>query len=250
MTRLEGKCAVVTGASQGIGAAIARRFAHEGARVVLVARQRDKLERLQEELGDAASVHTADLTDPSSAPAVLAHTVERFGPVDVLVNNAGMDFTSELLETPLEDTRRVFDINFFAPLRMLQVVAASMVGRGGSIVNITSQQAAVYVDTLAIYGASKGALATLSRAAAVELAPHGIRVNAIAPGLTESPLTDVWFAEQDDPAAFRASEEARIPIGRLTMPEEVAAAAVYLASDEAGAVTGATLAVDGGYTSR
>jgi NAD(P)-dependent dehydrogenase (short-subunit alcohol dehydrogenase family) len=167
-----------------------------------------------------------------------------------LVNNAGMDYTSDLLSTPMADVELVFAVNFFGALRMLQAAALAMAGRGGSIVNVTSQQANVYVDTLAVYGASKAALQTLTRGAAVELAPQGIRVNAVAPGLTDTPLVTTWVDDQPDPVSFRAAEAARIPIGRLIEPGEVAAAIAYLASDEAASVTGASLAVDGGYTAR
>jgi NAD(P)-dependent dehydrogenase (short-subunit alcohol dehydrogenase family) len=249
--RLDGKCAIVTGATQGIGLATTRRLLHEGARVVMVARNGERCAAVAAELGEERVAFVAgSVDDAATAGAAVALAQERFGPLDILVNNAGMDYTSDLLTTPMADVELVFSVNFFGAVRMLQAAAPAMAGRGGSIVNVTSQQANVYVDTLAIYGASKAALQTLTFGAAVELAPMGIRVNAVAPGLTDTPLVTAWVDEQPDPVAFRAAEAARIPIGRLIEPGEVAAAIAYLASDEAASVTGASLAVDGGYTAR
>jgi len=123
-----------------------------------------------------------------------------------------------------------------------------MAGRGGSIVNVTSRLAHVGLPGSAVYGASKGALSSLTRGAAVELARLSIRVNEVAPGLTETPMIDLWIAEQPDPEAFRRERAASIPLERFADPDDVAAAVVYLASDEARSVTGARIAVDGGYT--
>ncbi len=131
---------------------------------------------------------------------------------------------------------------------MLQAAACAMRGRGGSIVNVTSRTAAVGVPTMAVYGASKGALTSLTRGAAADLARAGIRVNAVAPGFTETPLLTAWLAAQSDPEAIRLKVAEQIPQGRLATPADVAAAILYLASDEAAHVTGAVLAVDGGYT--
>jgi NAD(P)-dependent dehydrogenase (short-subunit alcohol dehydrogenase family) len=249
--RLDGKCAIVTGATQGIGLATTQRLLDEGARVVMVARNGERCAAVAAELGEERVAFVAgSVDDAATAGAAVTLAQERFGPLDILVNNAGMDYTSDLLTTPMADVELVFSVNFFGALRMLQAAAPAMAGRGGSIVNVTSQQANVYVDTLAVYGASKAALQTLTFGAAVELAPQGIRVNAVAPGLTDTPLVTAWVDEQPDPVAFRAAEAARIPIGRLIEPGEVAAAIAYLASDEAASVTGASLAVDGGYTAR
>ncbi|HMJ34478.1 MAG TPA: glucose 1-dehydrogenase [Baekduia sp.] len=249
--RLEGRCAIVTGATQGIGLATTQRLLDEGARVVMVARNRERCEGVVAELGEErVAFVAASIDDAGTAAAAVTLAQERFGPLDILVNNAGMDYTSDLLTTPMADVELVFAVNFFGALRMLQAAALAMAGRGGSIVNVTSQQANVYVDSLAVYGASKAALQTLTRGAAVELAPQRIRVNAVAPGLTDTPMITTWVDDQADPVAFRAAEAARIPIGRLIDPGEVAAAIAYLASDEAASVTGASLAVDGGYTAR
>jgi len=242
--------AIVTGATAGIGAAIARAFVREGARLVLVARQREPGEQLVRELGreDACFV-AGDVADSSTAGAAVDAARERFGRLDVVVNNAGIDLSSTpLLETRETDARRVLDVNFFGALFMIQAAMPSLSERGGSIVNVTSRLATVGLAGSAVYGASKGALLSLTKAAAVELAPSGIRVNALAPGLTETPLVDAWLARQDDPTAFRRSVVDTIPQRRLATPEEVASAAVYLASADAASITGACLAVDGGYT--
>jgi NAD(P)-dependent dehydrogenase (short-subunit alcohol dehydrogenase family) len=190
-----------------------------------------------------------DLNHDGSPETVVAEALSAFGALDVLVNNAGEDYTRPLLDAPLQDVRQVFETNFFAAFRMLQAAALTMRERGGgSIVNVTSRLAVIGVDTMTVYGASKGALLTLTRGAAVELAPANIRVNAVAPGLTATPLYVAYLSRQQDPHATEAKARSSIPQGRVAEPADVAAAIAYLASDEAGHVTGHSLAVDGGYT--
>lgn len=247
MGRLQGKIAVITGATSGIGSATARLFAREGASVVLVGRRTEAGEKLAAELGARGRFKATDLTREGAAAEVVEFA-EAFGPLNILVNNAGIDFAAPLLDSSVSDVRQVFEVNLFSALWMLQAAARSMRGRGGSIVNVTSRTAQVGVPTMSVYGASKAALAALTRAAAIELAHEGIRVNAVAPGLTMTPLVEAWLSKQADPQAFRAEVEATIPQRRLATPEEVASAILYLASDEASHVTGASLAVDGGYT--
>jgi NAD(P)-dependent dehydrogenase (short-subunit alcohol dehydrogenase family) len=246
--RLRGKTAIITGATSGIGTATACRFAAEGAQVVLCGRDREAASRLLAELSrTTCEVVLGDVTDPGTAAAAL-EAAARLGSLDVLVNNAAVDFTSDLYETRVEDVRRVMEVNFVGAFLMLQSAARAMRGRGGSIINLVSRTATVGVPTMAVYGASKGALASLTRGAAVDLAADGIRVNAIAPGFTETPLMATWLAAQPDPQQARSQAAAKIPQGRFATPEDVAAAAVFLASDESAHVTGITLAVDGGYT--
>lgn len=247
--RLDGKVAIVTGATAGIGEAVSRAFAREGARaVLLVARTRGPLERLAAELGPSAAPHAGDVSDQATARAAVARATE-LGGLDVLVNNAGLDLVAPVTETSETDARRIFDVNLFGALFLLQEAARALAARGGgSIVNVSSRTATAGVPGMAVYSASKGALEALSRAAAVELAPHQVRVNVVAPGLTRTRMNEEWVGAQEDPAAFMRQLEARIPQRRLAQPEDVAAAVVYLASDEARHVTGATLAVDGGYT--
>jgi NAD(P)-dependent dehydrogenase (short-subunit alcohol dehydrogenase family) len=247
--RLEGKTVIVTGGTMGIGEAIVHRCLDEGARVVVVARNAERGERLVAELGDDRVRFVAgDVADPATADAAV-ESAEAFGGVDVLVNNAAIDFTSDLLETDLDEVRRVFEINVFGAFSMLTRVARELKRRGGgSIVNVSSRLASIGVPTMVVYSASKGALLALTRGAAIELAGHNVRVNAVAPGLTATPLYDTWVGEQDDPETFAAELAKTIPQGRVGTPEEVAAAVVYLAADESGHVTGASIPIDGGYT--
>jgi NAD(P)-dependent dehydrogenase (short-subunit alcohol dehydrogenase family) len=159
-----------------------------------------------------------------------------------------MDHTGDLLAVEHSEVRRVIEVNFLGACWFLQAAGRAMHSRGGAIVNVTSRLASIGVPTMAIYSASKGALLALTRAAAVELAPLGIRVNAVAPGFTATPLFDAWLAEQPDHAEALRSALHGIPQGRLGTPEDVAAAVAFLAADESAYVTGASLPVDGGYT--
>jgi NAD(P)-dependent dehydrogenase (short-subunit alcohol dehydrogenase family) len=246
--RLAGKVAVVTGATAGIGEEISRAFVREGARVVLVARTGDALAKLAAGLGGAASCVAGDVAHPATAVAA-SEEAARLGGLDALINNAGIDLDAPLLETAAEQTRRVFEVNFFGALSMLQETARRMASSGGgSIVNISSRTATAGVPGMAVYGATKGALESLSRAAAVELAAQHVRVNVIAPGLTRTRMNEEWLAGRPDPEAFLEGVLQTIPQRRLGLPEDVAAAAIYLASDESRHVTGATIAIDGGYT--
>lgn len=248
MRRLEGKTAIVTGATMGIGEAVARRLDEEGARQVLVARGRERGVALAAELGERARFLEGSVTDSATAEAAVDAAAE-LGGLDVLVNNAGIDFTGDLLQTREQDVRRIFETNFFGACWMLLAAARAMrANGGGSIVNLTSRLASIGVPTMGIYSASKGALLSLTRAAAVELAPQGIRVNAVAPGLTATPLFEEWIGEQADPEGFRAKVQETIPQRRFGRPEEVAAAVAYLAADESAHVTGASIPIDGGYT--
>jgi NAD(P)-dependent dehydrogenase (short-subunit alcohol dehydrogenase family) len=191
---------------------------------------------------------SADLAEPESAGRVVDAGFEAFGRLDALINNAGLDLAAPLLETRVEDARRIFAVNALAPLWMIQAAAPALGERGGAIVNVTSRLAHIGVSEMAVYGASKGALRALTHGAAVELAPMGIRVNAVAPGMTETPLFSEWIAGLPDPDAARAEVEGRIPLGRLASPADVAEAIVFLAGDGAAHITGVTLPVDGGYT--
>ena len=185
MKRLEDKTVIVTGGTMGIGESIVRRCLDEGAGVVVVARNAERGERLLAELGGERLRFVAgDVADPATADAAV-EAAEELGGVDVLVNNAAIDFTSDLLDTDPGDVRRVFEINVFGAFSMLTRVARELKARGGgSIVNVSSRLASIGVPTMVVYSASKGALLALTRGAAIELAPHNVRVNAVAPGLT------------------------------------------------------------------
>ncbi len=220
----------------------------EGASLGDVGETQPVVQRTVAELGDRVRFVAGDVADPATADAAV-EAAEAFGGVDVLVNNAAVDYTSDLLDTPIDDVRRIFETNVFGAFSMLTRVARELKARGGgSIVNVSSRLAAIGVPTMVAYSASKGALSALTRGAAVELARDNVRVNAVAPGMTATPLFDAWIGEQDDPGAFAAKVADAIPQGRVGTPEEVAAAVAWLSADESGHVTGASIPIDGGYT--
>lgn len=249
--RLAGKVAIVTGATEGIGAAISRMFVAEGARVVAVARRPGPGAELVERLGEErVSFVAGDVADPRTADRAVAEALGRFGALDVLVNNAALDLSGvPLFETTEEQARTLVAVNVLGSLWMLLACGRAMAERGGgSIVNITSRLGLVGLPGSVVYGATKGALHALTRGAAVEWASLGIRVNSVAPGLTDTPMIEVWLESQPDPEGFRRAREQSIPQGRFADPSDVAYAVLYLASDEARSVTGASISVDGGYT--
>ena len=238
----ERRVVLITGASRGVGAVARDRFLDAGDRVVAVSRSLE-----ERGTGDLLEIG-ADLAEPAAAGQVVAAALAEFGHLDVLVNNAALDLAAPLLETTPEDAQRIFAINALAPLWMIQAAGEALAERHGAIVNVTSRLAHIGVPEMAVYGASKGALRALTHGAAVELAPRGVRVNAVAPGMTETPLFAEWLADSPDPEGRRAAVVERIPMGRLATPDDIAAAIMFLASDAAAHITGATLPVDGGYT--
>jgi NAD(P)-dependent dehydrogenase (short-subunit alcohol dehydrogenase family) len=249
--RLDGRRAIVTGAGAGIGRAIAARFAAEGARVLVADLDDDAAGEVVRELGAPALAHTVDVSDEQSVAAMIARAVDEWGGLDVLVNNAGIGIAATTPDTDAQDWRRVLDVcltgTFFG---MKHAIPAMRAAGGGSIVNMSSVAALVGVADRAAYCAAKGGILALTRAAAIDHVDEGIRVNCIAPGTVDTPWIDRITAGYDDPAAARTAMEARQPHGRLVAPEEIAAMAAYLASDEAGSVIGAAMVVDGGMTAR
>lgn len=246
--RLANKVVVVTGATSGIGERIARRLVEDGAQVLVTGRSVPRGTQLASELGQRSHFHPADITLPEAANEIMAAAKAHFGRVDVLVNNAAIDHTGDLLEVPEHEIRATFEVNTIAPIRLLQAAASAMQASGGSIINITSRLASIGVPTMGIYSASKGAMLAMTKAAAIELAPKNIRVNAVAPGMAKTPLYDEWLAGQDDPDQVNADVVSKIPLGRLAHPNDVASAVSFLASDDAAYLTGVSLPVDGGYT--
>ncbi len=241
MGRLQAKRAIVTGAGQGIGRAAAELFAAEGAQVIAVDRNADALATLK-----GCETETLDLLDP----AAIAAFGERTGAVDVLFNCAGYVDAGDLLATQDAGYRLSFDLNVHAITHMLQAFLPAMIARGGgAIVNMASVAGAVIgVGNRYAYCASKGAVAGITRSVALDYVGKGIRCNAICPGTVQSPSLDERLAATGDAEAARAAFVARQPMGRLGRAEEIAALALYLASDESAYTTGQMHVIDGGWT--
>ncbi len=241
MFRLDGRTALVTGASGGIGAAIARALHAQGAAVTLSGTRRDALDALADELGERAHVCPADLRDAGAADTLVAAAEAAAGPLHILVNNAG--FTRDMLALRMkdEDWASVLDVDLGAPFRLCRAALRGMLRRrAGRIVQISSVVGHTGNPGQANYAAAKAGLAGMSRALAQEVGGRGITVNLVAPGFVQTAMTDAL------PDAQRARLVEATPLGRMGRPEDVGAAVVYLASDEASWVTGATLHVNGG----
>jgi NAD(P)-dependent dehydrogenase (short-subunit alcohol dehydrogenase family) len=266
--RLAGRVALVTGAASGIGRAVARRFLAEGARVAAADLNRDGLaaefggpatadsrEGAGADSGETTGVVTVagDVSRPDDAARMAAAAAEAFGAIDILVNCAGIARYTNFLELPLAEWQLVQDVNATGTFLIAQAVARHMVtghpdgGRTRAIVNIASIEAHVVLASSGHpqvhYNASKGAVHMITRALAVELAPHGIRVNSVCPGVTETPLASFTLASPYQ----RAMIERQVPLGRVGQPEDIAAAALFLASEDASYITGEALVVDGGF---
>ncbi len=249
--RLAGRRAIVTGAGAGIGRAIAVRFAAEGARVLVADLDSEAAEAVVRELDAPAMAQVVDVSSEESTAQMVRRAGDEWGGLDVLVNNAGIGVAATTPDTNPDDWRRVLDVclsgTFFCMKHAIPVMRA---GGGGAIINLSSTAALVGVADRAAYSAAKGGILALTRAAAIDHVGEGIRVNCIAPGTVDTPWVDRITASYDDPAEARSAMEARQPHGRLVMPEEIAAMAAYLASEEAASVIGAAMVVDGGMTAR
>jgi NAD(P)-dependent dehydrogenase (short-subunit alcohol dehydrogenase family) len=243
--KLANKVAIVTGASQGIGLACAQRLVREGARVMLADVRDQEGAASAQALGDAARFFCADVSQKADVDALLAATLAAFGQVDILVNNAGVTHAAEFLDLAEEDFDRVLRINLKSMFLCSQAVARDMVKRqaGGCIINMSSVNAELTIPNQVPYVISKGGVNQLTRVSSISLAQYGIRVNAIGPGtiLTELAKKAVLASPE-----ARHTILSRTPLGRCGEPEEVAAIAAFLASDDASYITGQTLYADGG----
>jgi len=249
MNRLEGKVAVITGGNAGIGEAIAKRFAEEGAFVVLTGRRQQELDRvvsvIRHSKGKVLAV-AGSVTNDTHVQDVVRQTIDSFGRIDILVNNAGIgEFGKRLHEIDDASWASVLDVNLTGVFRMTRAVVPQMLKQGrGAIVNISSIASLVGIPTLSAYAASKGGLDALTRAMAVDYAQDGIRCNVVNPGLIDTPMAAPLMANPESLQPLLAQYAIRRP----GAPEEVANMVLYLASDEAAWVTGGTFTIDGGMT--
>lgn len=251
MKRLDGKVALVTGGGVGIGEAVARLFAQEGAAVVITGRRKAPLEKvvqaIEREKGRALAV-AGTVTDESHARSAVEQAVQSYGKLNILVNNAGVGaFGKTLHETDDATWQEVMDVNLTGVFRVTRAAVPAMLKAGsGSIVNISSVASLVGIPLLSAYAASKGALDSLTRCLAIDYAKQGIRCNSVCPGLVNTPMAAPLMS---DPSRL-AQVLADYPLGRVGTPEEVARMVLYLASDESAWVTGAIFPIDGGMTAR
>jgi NAD(P)-dependent dehydrogenase (short-subunit alcohol dehydrogenase family) len=258
--RLEGKVAVISGASSGIGAATMRLFGREGAKVVATARRQDKLEEGLQSVRDAGSdgiVVPADLEDPDTAERVVQTALDAYGRIDILVSNAGVGWQygidnpgtmAGIHEASLENWKAIIDgVDLEGYFLMSHAVLPHMIEAGsGSIVNVASMAGVTGLYDAHAYTAAKGAIVNLSRSMAITYIKHGVRTNAVCPGFVDTPMIAPVIGVFDD----ATTSAALVPIARPARPEEIAAPIAFLASDEASYINGAVLVADGGATAR
>jgi 2-hydroxycyclohexanecarboxyl-CoA dehydrogenase len=230
MRGLKGKTAIVTGGAAGIGAAIVERLREEGTKVVVF---------------DLNGDPKVDITDYEAVKKAVAAA----GPVDILVNNAGWDMFKPFLKTDLEFWQKIVSINLMGALNLLHTVLPGMVARaGGKVVSIASDAGRVGSSGEAVYSACKGGIIALTKTLARELATKGVRLNCVCPGVTETGMLESFMQGAGDPEKLREAFRRAVPVGRLGKPDDIAGAVLFLASDDAGFITGQTLSVSGGMT--
>lgn len=241
MGKLENRTALITGGSRGIGYAIAEALVAEGASVMITGRTAETLESARARLGEAAAIFVGDAGDQGAARACIEETLQRFGRLDMLVNNAAVDVQSgPTISMPVEEFAAIYELNVYAPLFWTQVAwQAFMEQHGGVVLNIASLGAIALYPNMGAYNSSKAALVHLTRALAAELGP-GVRVNALAPGLIKTEMSQSAWGRMEEKFA------SRLPLERLGESEDVASAALFLLSDDSSWITGETLVIDGG----
>ena len=247
--RLVGKTALITGAASGLGAACARRFHAEGAQVVLTDRNGPGVQSVANALDGAAWI-VHDVASEEDWDAAVALAASRFGRLDILVNNAGVGLFKSVETTTLDEWRQVMAVNSDGPFLGCRAGVLAMKAAGGSIVNVSSAAGLVGDGNLAAYCASKGAVRMLTKSVALHCARrgYGIRCNSVHPSFADTPMVQEMVDAARSPERMRAGLAQASPLGRLARPEEVVAAMLFLASDEASYVTGAELVIDGGLT--
>ena len=243
--RFEGRTVIVTGSSSGIGEGVARRFAAEGANVVINSRSRDDLEKVARDLdGKRTLIVEGSVDEPAFAREIVARTIERFGGLDTLVNNAGVASSGPITDVADEDIDRVLGINVKGVIYLCRAAVPELEKTKGSIVNTSSVSGIGGDWAMSLYNASKGAVTNLTRSLALELGARGIRVNAVLPSLTRSEMSESAF----DNALLMEAFERRSALGRVAEPDDIAGPVLFLASEDARFVTGANLPVDGGIS--
>ncbi len=247
--RFEGKIALVTGASSGIGKAAAQRLAAEGAKVTVTARRKERLDSLVEAIasaGGTAHAIEADLTSADDRERLVKEAIRHFGGLDVLVNAAGIIAFGTIEDTSLEDWRTMFEINAMAPFHLMRLAVPELLDRKGNIVNVSSVNGLRSFPGVLAYCSSKSALDQLTRCSALEIAAKGVRVNAVNPGVVVTELHRQGGLDEEKYAAFLERSKTTHPIGRVGQSEDLAALICFLASDEASWITGDTISIDGG----
>ncbi|MGR3500926.1 L-iditol 2-dehydrogenase [Pseudaestuariivita sp.] len=253
MMQLAGKTALITGAARGIGRAFAAAYVREGAQVAIADIDMDRGAETARELGTAARAVRMDVTDQASIDAAVAETVEAFGKIDILINNAALFTAAPIVEIDRADYARVFDINVAGTLFTMQAVARHMIdrGEGGTIINMASQAGRRGEPLVAVYCATKAAVISLTQSAGLDLIKHGINVNAISPGVVDGEHwdgVDAFFAKYENKAPGQKKREvgAGVPFGRMGTPDDLTGLAVFLATGAARYIVAQTYNVDGG----
>lgn len=251
MNRLNNKIAIVTGGASGIGLAIVKRFHSEGAKIIIADLNLEAAQKEAESLGENVLAFETNIINSDEIKNLIDFTISKFGRLDILVNNAGIGAASKTPDTTEEIWDKILDVNLKGTfLCMKYAIPLMQENKSGSIINMTSIAALVGLPERAVYSAAKGGILSLTRAAAIDHVSEGIRINCIAPGTVDTPWIHRITNSYDDPVAARNNMIARQPHGRLVAPEEIAAMAAYLASDESKSTIGSVMVVDGGMTAK